>query len=555
MNSIWDIYAAWMHQSGIERIFGMVGDGFGLLEAAMLQKNIKVVTVQDQRVGVAIAAGYAQVTKHPAVYVASPGPALANASMAILEAFSLQIPLVIISNGVSRKLKGTGAFQEFDAIGFMSKMTKWSYRVESEDRLSWALERAFHLALNGKKGPVFLEIPDDLVNSTVVFPQTSLVKERLKSTIDNAVLKKVLSELLSARNIVMIGGGGCISAEIEGEFGLCVEKLQAAAFLTASGRGAISENHSQFAGVLGLYLTPPAHDLLKEADAVLIIGSQLEETALLGVKEHLQNKVIVQIDQDPEIIGKSVPVTYGMVGDAKLALKALIEQLDSLHLRRDSSLWISKIKQVRQKQQDDFASDLSFSTSPVRSMFHALQKARYNYVVLENGMHDMWGYFSPVYQVIQPGRTFAPGEQTGLGLSVGIAVGVKMAAPKTSVALVIGDGGFQFGQLALRTAAEQKIGLTIFVINNGGFGWPALAQSQQHVSIGARFAFPQNVEQFAKEMGAVFFQPHSEADIEEALKACHLEALVIIEIKVPTFQDIPVGIINNYFSPAATGHS
>ena len=163
MTSLWHVYARALYTAQLRTLFGMVGDGVGLLEAAAAQGGFQILEAYDQRAAVGMAIGFAQATRRCAVLAASPGPGLANAAMGILEAASLQTPLLILSNGVSRRLKGTGAFQEFDTLRFMPAITKWAYRVESSHRVMWALERALHLALNGRKGPVFLELPDDLI--------------------------------------------------------------------------------------------------------------------------------------------------------------------------------------------------------------------------------------------------------------------------------------------------------------------------------------------------------------------------------------------------------
>ncbi len=545
MRSIWQIYAFLLEQWGIDSIFGMVGEGNGLLEAATLLGKIKVIPVRDQRVGFAVATGYAQAKGGCAVYVASSGPAIASAAMGILEAYSSQTPLVIIGNGVSRQKKGTGAFQEFDSIGFMQPITKWSYRVEAAEKLVWSLKRAFHLALNGKKGPVYLEIPDDLVEETPSFSSNSFEIKELRSSPDPISLERAFSKFIKAKRPLMIAGGGCISSGAKKEFLASVLKWGAAAFTTAAGRGAISEDHSQYGGMLGLYLTSPGHLLLKEADLIFVVGSQLEETALIGVKEILEEKEVIQLDKDSEVIGKSLPISLGLIGDAQLGLQTILQKMEQGDLLSGKGDWLDRIKEVRKKQYDNWVKPISFQEHPIRCLYSHLQRiyGTHQVIVLENGMQDMWGYFSPVYRLNWPGESFVPGEQTGLGLSMGLSVGVKLARPDVPVLCVIGDGGFQFGHPILYTASSLRIGISFFVIDNGGFGWPQLAQSKEGVKVGCRFDRCQDLKRIANEIGAFYSDPETEEELKGALEKSYVanlnQQISIVKIKVDPFQDIP----------------
>ncbi len=558
MQTIWDYYTYCLNEAGMRTIFGMVGDGVGLLESATYHGNFSVIESFDQKIGVGMAIGFAQATRKCAIYSASPGPGLANASMGILEAYSMQVPLIIIANGVARNLNGTGGFQEFDSLSFMKPITKWAYRIESEKRLAWALQRAFFLANNGKKGPVYVEIPNDLVNHYPSLPYPKLEHSGLKFCADKAYLEIAIKELRQAKCPVIILGGGTqdinarTSVQVKTFLIEFAENIGAAIFCTASGRGIFPENHPLFCGLIGLYLTPPADKLINEADLFFVLGSQLEETALMGIKEKLDQKSSIQLDINPEIIGRSVNVKYGLVGDLIQSLEELNSILQrSQKVKFEKKEWMREIQQVKVQQEKISNKKLNLTTTAARTLFHSISRLTNTTqdvcLVLENGLHDMWGYFFPVCKLSARTRIFSPGEQTGLGLAMGIAFGIKISDPSVPVICVIGDGAFLFGQAVFLTLRKHKVGITFIVINNHGFGWPRLAQKS---AVGCDFEISQDLQHISNLFDVVYQKPKKISELAEmlnsALQANLKQTSVIIEIEVKYNQDLPFGVKKHF---------
>lgn len=550
--TVWDIYADYLHRSKIHTVFGMVGDGVGLLEAAAAQGTFQIIEAYDQRVGVGMAIAYAQTTQTCTIYAASPGPGLANAAIGILEAFSLQLPLLILSNGVDRRLKGSGAFQEFNSLSFMSAITKWAYRVESEHKLIWALQRAMHLSVNGCRGPVFLEVPDDLIQCITPIrgdhcPVDSLL---LRASPDPEHLCKLATQLQQAKRPLFIVGGGCRNANVEGHLTHCIERSGAAVLSTASGRGAVPEDHPAFCGLMGLYCSAPAESVIASADFILIAGSQLEETCLMGMPAFSKEAYIVQLDTNPDVIARVVTIQLGLLGDSYLTFKALSKLMPSQVNSERWTAWDQTIQAVRLKQHQVLCGNLDFNRFPVRSLFQALNKVYGPSVqlVLENGLQDMWGYFFPLHQVLSGGSSYGPGEQTGLGLALGMAVGAKVAYPNKAVVAVIGDGAFAFGNIALRTAQKLSLGITVIMLNNQGFAWPKRFQKTR---VGCDFNMHASFQNLAAELSAFYSAPRSETALKDSLlqAAQHnlRQRLAMIELVVAAEQaDIPMGVKKNF---------
>jgi acetolactate synthase-1/2/3 large subunit len=549
---IWELYASTFYTSGVNKLFGVVGDGSGLLEASYRHSGFDIVTARDQRIAIAAAMGYAQTTGKVAIYTASPGPGLANALIGILEAWSACVPLVIISNGVASIVHRQGAFQELDNMTLLKPVTKWCYRLEKGENAYWALQRACYYAVNGKPGPVFLEVPDDIAEPDA-WPEQQLPLKPLRWQADADSIKQALFMLSMAQKPVCIAGGGCKVSQAGTLLTAVAELYNAALFTTASGRGAIDERHQLACGLIGLYATPPADQLLQDADVLFIVGSQLEETATMGWKDAANQKTIIQLDCNFESMRRSILAQCCLVGDAELSLR----QLYTLALQMQESpspdrrLWRQRIVETKQGLAARWTRS-SFDETPIRSLFRTLPEHFGQDMVLvqDNGLSDMWGYFSPVYEVVPPGFTITPGEQTGLGLAMGCALGAKIGLPNASIVAVVGDGSFQMASNAIVTAAEHELGITYIVINNGGFGWPLLEQTREKSVVGSIFHIQPNWLTFAQSVGCFTAQPQNAGELSialaEAKRVNSVGKVALIEVKTHWDQDIPIGVRIHY---------
>ncbi|RJG21782.1 thiamine pyrophosphate-binding protein [Paenibacillus thiaminolyticus] len=549
---IWGLYAKILEESGISYVFGMVGEGEGLLEAASQCSGLTACTARDQRIAVGMAMGYAQISRRPAVYTASPGPGLVNGLLGVLEAHSGSVPLIIISSGTSRKAKGTGAFQEFDSLPMMQAVTKWSYRVEHESKALWALQRAFHMAVNGRPGPVYLEIPHDLVKGPYSLDLETgplpLAPARIRPAAD--LIERMSGLLHEAEKPVFIAGGGCNDNSVGALFTGLAEHYGAAMFTTASGRGVVDERHRQAFGNVGLYTLPEARALLEEADLFLVIGSQLEETALLGWEETAAGRLLIHVDCDYSSLMRSLTGELPVLGDASLTLQALLDAVPADRGQKSRDNWLERQQQakaalIRLWGQADY------ERSPVRSAFLALTEFDADGVILvqDNGLHDMWGYSYPIF-TSAAGRTLVPGEQTALGLPMGAALGAKLASAESSVVTIIGDGSFAMGQGALITAAERRLGITFVIINNQGYSWPRFQQAKAGYDIGCEFVLGSELEPQVRTLGGYFAKPRNHEELAAAFKEAKRRNengnFALIEIETGWDQDLPVTVLEQY---------
>ncbi|NKQ22323.1 thiamine pyrophosphate-binding protein [Brevibacillus laterosporus] len=558
--TIWDAYASVLVEQGITKLFGMVGDGAGLIESAYKKEGLHIFTARDQRIAVGMAMGHAQVSGNPAVLVTSPGPGIANCIMGVLEAYSAAVPLIVISNATARNMRGEGAFQETNSIAMMQPVTKWCYRVEHPEKAIWALRRAVFVAINGKPGPVYLEIPDDLTWEELGSGSFSADKKNLDeqgpifSQPEEQSMRNVFNQLTKAKRPIILLGGGCQHRPFVSELTISLAEAHGLAiFTTASGRGIVDERHPYAFGNVGLYTLPQIKKLLFEADMIIAIGTQLEETALMGWKEALSNTFFVHIDCHYESLERSVHADYRLLGDAQLSLQNLwrisCENMDCGTNSKNE--WIKRMQEVKQEALSVWA-EIEDIKAPVRSMLKGIEHEFGEHVVLvqDNGLHDMWGYSYPVYTVAPPSRTVVPGEQTALGLPMGISLGAKIADRKAHVIALLGDGSFEMGYSAVGSAAEHQLGITFIVINNGGFSWPRFQQSMSEMEIGCCFQIELNYAALAQSVGGYYKKLTTPNEYQEALKEARLyteqNKIALLELVVNWDQDLPITVMMQY---------
>ncbi|MCR8963995.1 thiamine pyrophosphate-binding protein [Brevibacillus halotolerans] len=559
--TIWDAYARVLAEQGITKLFGMVGDGGGLIESAYKKEGLGIFTARDQRIAVGMAMGHAQVSGSPAVLVTSPGPGIANCIMGVLEAYSAAVPLIIISNATARNMRGEGAFQETNSIAMMQPVTKWCYRVEHPEKAIWALRRAIFLAVNGKPGPVYLEIPDDLTWMELSSESFSDADKRnldeqgpIFSQPEEESIRNLFAQLTKAKRPILLLGGGCQHRPFVSELTISLAEAHGLAiFTTASGRGIVDERHPNAFGNVGLYTLPQIKKLLFEADMIIAIGTQLEETALMGWKEALLHSFFVHIDCHYESLERSVHANYRLLGDAQLSLQ-LLWKMSSENLNwitTNKNEWIKRMQEVKKEALSVWA-EVEDIKAPVRRMLKGIEHEFGEHVILvqDNGLHDMWGYSYPVYTVAPPSRTVVPGEQTALGLPMGISLGAKIAARKANVIALLGDGSFEMGYSAVGSAAEHQLGITFIVINNGGFSWPRFQQSMSEIEIGCSFQIELDYASLAKSVGGYYAKLTDLNEYQNALKEARLyteqNKIALLELIVSWDQDLPITVMMQY---------
>lgn len=557
-NHLWDVVAETLAGAGCDAVFGLPSDEPGLLDAAGAREELRAVAVRDQRVAACAAIGHAAVSGRPAVLAVNSGPSFANALTGLLEASSLGAPVVVVTTRVPVAGIGRGGFQYTDQAVMAGPLVKWSVLVEREEQLVWALRRAVHLAVNGSPGVVLVEIADEVprhLPSAAAGRAVGAVR-RVRAAADPKDVRRAAALLAGARLPVVVAGGGCRPAGAGPAVRRLAELLGAPVFTTASGRGTVDEAHPLACGLVGLYTTPPADELLADADVVLAVGSRLEETARMGW-DSFGAAALVHVDIDPAVFFTVVEPEVALLGDARLVVEQLAGALEGIPASA-TERGVARLTRVRKVREELYArhgrpgQDGGDGTQEeeltVPAALRAVQEvfSRDAVLVQENGLHDMWGYHFPVVSVSDRARVVGPGEQTMVGFGLPAAVGAALAAPGRETVLVCGDGALEMGLSALPTAVEQGVGVTVLVLDNGGYGWPRFMRSAEGAPEGlTRFTAPGHVRAAVAAAGGRTARCATAGELAVALREARdanragVPAVIIVPVGDA---DVPVGV-------------
>ncbi len=474
--NVWQEIVSALKAEKTEYIFGLPG-GELFYDALYDVPEIKTVLVREESAGPFMAMGYARLSGGPGICFAPAGPGVANLVPGILEAHSACLPVIAIGCSSKRANAGMGAFQEVDQVSILKPITKWSERVTEADRISWFMRRAFSLAMQGRRGPVYVDIPRDTGAKEAAASRFVPVEYPLRTSGDPQKIEEAAALLLKAKRPVLVAGGGAISSRAFEEVRKIVELLNLPFMTTPCGRGILAEEHPLAFGLVGLYFCEIGEKIYGEADLLMTLGSRNEDFQSGEQRFFPKGAKYIQVDLDPEEIGRNWIPDVALVGDIKLVLQALLRELQRKGLKKGKpNIRMEKLLKSKEAYEHRVRKEcLSESSIPlktkriVRELYEVFGKD--TVLVNENGSQDLWSYYWPYYKVGNINSCVAPGEQTCMGGGCSAAIGAKLAAPERDVVCTTGDGAFQMFMKELATAAQHKAPVTYVILNNFSLGW------------------------------------------------------------------------------------
>lgn len=536
----WHAVAEALAAEGVEYVFGLPGNPLHLVADIVKHTGIDIVLVRHEHSAAACAYAYARLTGGAAVCFGNPGPGITNMATALLEASSGCLPVIALTNGVSARNDGKGAFQELDSVALMRPVTKWAVRPHDPATIPWVMQRAFSLAVNGRPGAVFIDLPSDVALTETEIPSYVPHLGRQRTRPDAAVLEAAAELLARARRPLLLCGSGAVFSAAFREVRELSDALGMPVFTTPGGRGIYPEDEDLALGQVGLYFTEVGKSYYDRADLVLSVGSRLEEFSTGAWRYFPKGAKLVQLDVDAETIAINWQPDVALIGDAALALGDLVQALPPIDgAAREKR--IVDIVAAKQRYFRQVEAECAERRTPIRTrqVMAAINKVfdRDTILVNENGGADLWSYYWPYYRVRDVGDCVPMAEQTAMGMGVIGAIGAKLAKPEKKVVCITGDGGLQMAMMELATAAEQKCGVTWVVLNNHALGWPQynqiLANEQQ---VATNFVVSPDFAKLAEAQSCKGLKVTDPDEVEAALA----EALAANEQGVPALVDFEI---------------
>ncbi|CAN5900122.1 biosynthetic-type acetolactate synthase large subunit [soil metagenome] len=543
----WTAVAEALRAEGIPYLFGLPGDPGHLYDDVYeLEQDggPKAIGVRYETSGAFMAMAHARVTGQMAACFGCPGPGIANLVPGILEAFSGCTPMLVLGVRASRATNGKGAFQETDHLGMLKPITKWAVTVETAERIPWTIRRAVQIANTGQPGPVYVELPADIGMGYDEIPAYERADLSVRPGPDMVALEKAADLISRSKRPLIITGGGTILsgageavARFSQEFGIPIQT-------TPAGRGSVPETNPLFCGLVGLYRTTLPRQIYESADLIITVGSRMEEFQGGFFPLDPMPKVI-QIDIDPFEIGRNWVPDAAIQSDARLA----IEELHAVLLGRQSGrldAYAAEIESARNAAvaaaRRDAEDSMATGEMPMKGKAIVSEINRVfghdTIICKENGGQDLWVYFWPYYQVLDPGCCVPPAEQTAMGYGIIGAMAAKLARPEMNVVCTTGDGAFQMSCHELGTAVQNSLGVTWVVLNDGAFGWVQWIQRRSLDSriVATEFDPPIDILATAMAAGCHGLRVESPDQLETALRA----AIEANSRGIPFVVDVPV---------------
>ena len=469
-------------------VFGLCGHTvIAMLDALEKSKNLKYISVRHEQIASTAADGYARATGRASVVLCHLGPGLTNATTGVANAALDSIPMVVIAGDVPSYYYGKHPHQEVNMHADASQyeiykpFVKRAWRIDRAEMFPEILDKAFRLAESGRPGPVLISVPMDMFSREVdtrFFERTRLDShETVKPLLDEATAKKIVKELVEAKNPVIHVGGGIILAKASEELKDFVEFLEIPVSRTLMGQGALSDKHPLMMGMTGFWGTYFINGKTSQADVILGLGTRFAEADSSswynGITFDADKTKFMQIDIEPSEIGRNYPVSIGAVADLKLALKVLLKVAKELYpngvKRPEIIRAIEEYKKEFKESNKDIAEDSRFPMTPQRILKDVREVLPEDAIICTDVGWNKNGV-GQQFDITQAGTIMHPGGLATMGFGSAALLGVKLAKPDKKVITLIGDGGFGTNPSVLATAKEYNIPVVWVVMNNYAFG-------------------------------------------------------------------------------------
>ena len=533
-----------LRQEGVSHIFGIVGSSFlDILDPLYDRDDVSFVGVRHEQGAALMADGFSRISGAPSVCLATNGPGVLNLTYGIGSAYVAHSPVVVLAPSASREHQYRDSTQEFDQVALFRPITKAAFPINKIERLPDALRHAFRVATSGKMGPVLLDIPRDLLPGAEIeldlLPPDSYRSGQTRNPGDRNLIQKGANLLLGAERPVILAGGGVQWSNAGDEVGRMADVL-GAAIVTSYGRAdAVPNDHPSFLGHLGRLGSEEGAEAIRQADVILAVGTRLGQSTTFYDHRFIPSDArIVQIEIDPEEIGRNYPVAVGIEGDAKSAMQELLQQVRESEPRPNAQ-WTGEISDwsARRRQRLDDEGRLDSLPIKPQRVYAELRRVmpRDAIIALDAGLAPNFGQDRLYYY--GPRSLMTSLDLGGLGFSFPASLGAKFAAPDRPVVNFNGDGGFLFNAQEFETAVRYGLKVVSVIMNNSCWGsekaYQRYAFNERYV--GADTTNPR-YDEYARLFGGTGFyvdRPEEIGDVFlEALKA---EGPSIIEI--PTDPD------------------
>jgi acetolactate synthase I/II/III large subunit len=534
-------------------IFGYPGGAIMPVYDALYDYHDQVrhVLTRHEQGAIHAAQGYARVSGKVGVCIATSGPGATNLITGLADAQIDSTPLVCITGQVAAHLLGTDAFQETDVVGISMPGTKWNIQVRRVEDIAPAIAKGFYIARSGRPGPVLIDITK---NAQVDFgewnytPCLGFRSYKTHTPIEVSQIKQAAELINSAERPYLLFGQGVVLGKAETELKFFLDKSGIPAASTLLGSGALSEDHPNYVGKLGMHGNYAPNLLTNKCDVLIAVGMRFDDRVTGDLKRYAKQAKVIHLELDAAEVNKNVKVEVAVMGDCKESLSMLTEAVQA----KKHDAWMEKFRELERqetevvKQHDLMPSKIGLTMGEVIHQINQY-KADDAILVTDVGQHQMiaWRYFN-----YKKTRTQVTSGGLGtMGFALPAALGAQLHDYSRQVICVVGDGGIQMTIQELGTIMQTKAPVKIVLLNNNFLG---MVRQWQQMFFDRRYSFTElDNPDFTKIADAYNIRAQKvteRTDLKEAI-----EDMLIHD--GPFFLEVVVEKEDNVFPMIATGCS
>ncbi len=533
----------------IKTVAGIPGGSILPLYDELNRSGIKHVLVRQEQAAGFIAQGEARTTGKPAVCMATSGPGAMNLLTAIADARCDSIPVIAITGQVNLSMIGTDAFQEADTFGLSFPITKHSMMVKSAGELLTAIPKAFEIAVNGRPGPVLVDVPRNVQLETAEFdswPKISSAKIPVRFHTEKKQIPEIINSIAAllekSKRPVMYLGGGCNSPEAAKYLRTFISIYKTPVVSSLMGLGAVSAKDEAYLGMVGMHGSVAANRAMHDSDLVFACGVRFDDRAIGLAKEFCPDAKIIHVDIDAAEINKIFSADVSLIADVESSFSILNEYLreKKFSCRESASsrdLWFEQMTAVRKKT---FSLECGSSKGKFVNPRRLISELPSEDIIVTTdvGQHQMWA--AQYYPVIEP-RTFLTSGSLGtMGFGLPAAIGAAIANPKKKVVCISGDGSIMMNIQELATLAEQALDVTVIVLQNGTLGM--VRQQQKYIFArnysASEFGKSPDLLGIARGFGIETFDADADRDWQKEVFASRRRGPAFVRVSIDPEEDV-----------------
>ena len=459
-----------LKQQGVDYMFGIVGFPVQGVAAAAQNEGITYIGMRNEQAAsyAAHAAGY--LTGRPQACLTVSGPGVIHAFAGLANAKENCWPMILIGGASPVYQNGMGAFQEERQTELAAPYCKYAHNIEHAERIPYYVAQAVQSSIYGRPGPVYLDFPDDIIRAEVEEDEiqpVSKVPEPPRTLADPDAIEGALDALESAEKPLVVVGKGMAWSRAEDEVRAFIERTQLPFLASPMGKGILPDDDPLSVGAA-------RSTALREADVVFLMGARLNWIMHFGLPPRFNKDVrIIQLDINPEEIGRNVQSEVALVGDGKAITRQLNTALGNRQwFYPDETAWRQTLKAKADDNAEAVKGMIEDDASPM-NYYRAFKDINEwlpdNAIIIGEGANTMDIGRTQMLNSRARHRLDA-GTYGTMGIGLGFAIAAAVTNPDQPVVSVQGDSAFGFSGMEIETMVRYKLPVKLIVLNNGGIG-------------------------------------------------------------------------------------